>query len=685
MTNWWMVRAGDNNELVQPFLHKGIAAIGWSMLGDPKNFRNKDDFMTHSSKAYITENPLTSSTAANQVWRIAHEPEVGDKVITYFKAKRTYYIGEILKDHTFVEEEEYPNQLKVKWDEKGVLRDSLSKKSQNSLGSTLTFFKVNDSGIEISKILNGSEPEKNEKQNLILIKINHSYYEGMTEQELYDATSGVWKINEATLKNSEFQYYCPVFNNKILEVYKLNKHKVVLHEGANRILFHGEKTNNEIRNKLIGLDVKIIHSSSGNPIRYTHLDEVLKLQTKKQNLPISVENWTDLLKNTEVFREEDLHLLKRIYRMGGEASASQLAEDVGDHFSAYNSRIVHLAKRIQGVTACPIVIRDNGKECWWCILFEGEYMNNGHFKWIMKENLKEAFSGLFDEENERNEIYLKEDFLKEVFLEESQYESLQGLLNYKKNIILQGPPGVGKTFVSKRFVYSLMGEMDEDRIEMVQFHQNYSYEDFIMGYRPNQDRFELQNGIFYKFCEKALKNPEKDYYFIIDEINRGNLSKIFGELFMLIEKDKRGDQVTLGYSQKKFTVPPNIYLIGTMNTADRSLAQLEIAMRRRFAFVNITPSFNDKWEKFLSESGASPLIINKIKEILDGINQDIENDYQLGSGYMIGHSFFTSFNRNMDENEWLSMIITYEIKPLLEEYYFDRPERAVELIQGLSL
>jgi 5-methylcytosine-specific restriction protein B len=160
---------------------------------------------------------------------------------------------------------------------------------------------------------------------------------------------------------------------------------------------------------------------------------------------------------------------------------------------------------------------------------------------------------------------------------------------------------VGKTFVSKRLAYSLMGVRDTERVEMVQFHQNYAYENFVMGYRPDEQGFSLQFWIFYDFCDRALKNPEQDYYFIIDEINRGKLSKIFGELFMLIEHDKRDEFVTMGYSKQRFTVPSNVYLIGTMNTADRSLAQLEVALRRRFAFVTLDPAFNEKWRRNLQE------------------------------------------------------------------------------------
>ncbi|MGI6568845.1 MAG: McrB family protein [Erysipelotrichaceae bacterium] len=153
---------------------------------------------------------------------------------------------------------------------------------------------------------------------------------------------------------------------------------------------------------------------------------------------------------------------------------------------------------------------------------------------------------------------------------ENQYDNLVAVLRNKKNVILQGPPGVGKTFAARRLAWSMMGEKDDSRIEFIQFHQNYSYEDFIMGYKPAADGFELKYGIFYRFCQKAANQPNKDFYFIIDEINRGNMSKIFGELLMLIEKDYRGTKVTLAYNGLQFSVPKNLYIIGMMNTADRS-------------------------------------------------------------------------------------------------------------------
>ena len=264
--------------------------------------------------------------------------------------------------------------------------------------------------------------------------------------------------------------------------------------------------------------------------------------------------------------------------------------------------------------------------------------------------------------------YSKDEFLDEVFIDEKEYNAIVSVLNSQKNIILEGAPGVGKTYMAKRLAYSILGKKDKNKIEFIQFHQSYSYEDFIEGFRPNESGFELMKGIFYKFCKKAEKDQSNNYYLIIDEINRGNLSKIFGELLMLIEKDKRGENLTLVYSQEKFSVPSNLYIIGLMNTADRSLALIDYALRRRFSFIRINPAFeNDKFiENFKKYYGVENIkVIDTIKEL----NKHIADDKSLGSGFKIGHSYFSS-NESKSKEDIIN-IINYEIKPLLEEYWYD--------------
>ena len=267
------------------------------------------------------------------------------------------------------------------------------------------------------------------------------------------------------------------------------------------------------------------------------------------------------------------------------------------------------------------------------------------------------------------EKYSRDDFLAEVFMDGDNYDDLKNMLRYKKNIILQGAPGVGKTFVAERLAYSIMGEKDTSRVGFVQFHQNYSYEDFVMGYKPVEDgNFKLQNGIFYKFCIEASNNPDKDYFFIIDEINRGNLSKIFGELLMAIEKDYRGKKVTLAYSNKTFFVPENVYIIGMMNTADRSLALIDYALRRRFGFKELKPAFETKSFVNYCENLHSEILDKIIKCMID-LNDDIRKDDSLGSGFCIGHSYFCG--QSVIDPEWLKDVIYHSILPTLSEYWFD--------------
>ena len=224
---------------------------------------------------------------------------------------------------------------------------------------------------------------------------------------------------------------------------------------------------------------------------------------------------------------------------------------------------------------------------------------------------------------------------------------------------------------------------------MVQFHQSYSYEDFIQGYRPDEDSFKLVNGVFYSFCEKAKSDPDNKYFFVIDEINRGNLSKIFGELMMLIEADKRGpnNQIALTYSKKeeRFYVPKNVHLIGTMNTADRSLSIVDYALRRRFSFINLVPNFNDRFFAFLTEKGISKKVISSIVSKINSLNEEIENDDSLGDGFKIGHSYFCNTPKSgTNEKEWLSDIMNFEISPILNEYWFDNKDKAESLIENLN-
>ena len=538
---------------------------------------------------------------------------------------------------------------------------------------------------------------------------------------------------------------------------------------------------------------------------------------------ISVEGWSSLLKDPDIFTESSLQIMRRLKDYGGAATCTQLSVKYGETKNFYNSGSSALAKRVVDKTGCPTakgVLGENSK--WWPVLYMGRNAGKdeeGSFVWRLRDELSEAldrvdlssvqlyasdeggeggpgywwlnanpktwsfadisigdvqnytlynengnkrriFQNFLDakagdmiigyesnpvkqvvaiakvtseqdgerlyfekveglsnpidykvlhdcpelekmeyfvnpqgslfkltpgeyefimdmvrEENPLSaeralEAYGRESFLKDVYMDGSSYDRLCAILMRKKNVILQGAPGVGKTFAARRLAWSIMGEKDDDRIEFVQFHQSYSYEDFIMGYRPEGDGFELKHGVFYRFCQKAANQPDKPFFFIIDEINRGNMSKIFGELLMLIEADYRGTKATLAYNGMPFSVPGNLYIIGMMNTADRSLAMIDYALRRRFSFFDMEPGF-DSLGFTEYRKGVGSEIVDALIEKVKELNDEIARDKSLGKGFRIGHSYFCGKRADEDVDEWCRQIIDFDIVPMLREYWFD--------------
>jgi hypothetical protein len=299
-----------------------------------------------------------------------------------------------------------------------------------------------------------------------------------------------------------------------------------------------------------------------------------------------------------------------------------------------------------------------------------------------------------DPVREESPRYTIDDAMAGLFLPRVQVDAILATLRRKKNVILQGPPGVGKTFIARRLAYALMARQDKSRVEMVQFHQSYAYEDFIQGYRPRESGgFQRRDGIFYDFCNRARLDRERPFVFIIDEINRGNLSKIFGELMMLIEADKRGPDfaIPLAYSEssgERFSIPENIHLIGLMNTADRSLALVDYALRRRFVFFELDPQFQSAaFHRALTDRGASTFVVARIVERMNVLNKIIIDDEKhLGRGFAVGHSFFCPPEPSaggLDWDAWYRSVVQHEIAPLLDEYWFDAPDKARKQVERL--
>ncbi|HLF74783.1 MAG TPA: AAA family ATPase [Anaerolineales bacterium] len=327
------------------------------------------------------------------------------------------------------------------------------------------------------------------------------------------------------------------------------------------------------------------------------------------------------------------------------------------------------------------------------------------FVWYGKQQDYEWFTGRWrDEETDEKVLegvdlvrrpYAFEDLVASgVFPGEQALRHMLERLQSRKAMILQGPPGVGKTYISRKLAYTVMKEVDPERLEMVQFHQSYSYDDFVRGYRPvpgQSGAFSLQNGVFFDFCQKAIQDPGHEYVFIIDEINRGSLSQIFGELLMLIEADKRGPEfaVPLVYhaqDEPRFYVPQNLYLIGLMNLADRSLAMLDYALRRRFVFMTLEPQYESEgFRRWLLERSMAAELVQLIIERMTELNREIKGDPLLGENYRIGQSYFLPWGDDFSglDRDWYEGVICTEIVPLLKEYWFEDPGKVEELEKRL--
>ena len=278
------------------------------------------------------------------------------------------------------------------------------------------------------------------------------------------------------------------------------------------------------------------------------------------------------------------------------------------------------------------------------------------------------------------------------FLDRARLESMQQRLADKRNIILQGPPGTGKTWLAKRLAYALVGYKDDDRVRPLQFHPNMSYEDFVRGWRPAGDgRLELVDGPLLRLIDDAKQNPDARYVMVIEEINRGNPAQIFGEMLTLLESDKRnaGEAMALAYPRtdgERVHIPPNVYVIGTMNIADRSLALVDFALRRRFAFFDLEPTFGSVWRNWVSDNcGIPDALLRDIERRLTALNDQIAADPTLGPQFRIGHSIVTPPPGAEVDNpmEWFRQAVATEIAPLLREYWFDDSAKADEAQSAL--
>lgn len=353
--------------------------------------------------------------------------------------------------------------------------------------------------------------------------------------------------------------------------------------------------------------------------------------------------------------------------------------------------LVGLVELKATTTGNRLVLTDDGED------YAAALPDNFEKEWVIAQDNLEAPTELSKEEaeNTSSDSYSVETLIDDgCFLGHDKLNNILSLLKRKKNLILQGPPGTGKTWLAKRLGHALIGKKGGDQLTVVQFQPSLSYEDFVRGWRPDgRGGLMLTDGVFLEIISAALAEPTLPFVLIIEEINRGNPAQVFGELLTLIEDSKRDESEALRLAypktpEERVHVPPNLHIIGTMNLADRSLALVDFALRRRFAFFNLEPSLGAPWKDWCAQRGMPQTLISTVAEKLSNLNKTIEEDPSLGRQFQVGHSFVTPpKNKPQDQDwyAWYNEVIAAEIGPLITEYWYDKEDYAKDEINKLKI
>lgn len=570
-----------------------------------------------------------------------------------------YYPKNMLLAFAQVNPQETINALLDLFDEK---RDLKTRLQEFKIAAQILLEKLNETYIN-----EGGAPAKNDYQDpraaSAYLAFRHPEHNYLYKSSMYVAFTkrmGIPAVKNKFDKAVAFKQLC----DQVLDYLKTNKPEVI--KLSDSLLLDELKAIDPEHHLLVQDIFYFIN-------HYDSVDGDDDHPKDEYDPKISTEEWKLILQDHSVITENNLVVLQRLNEVG-RATCTELAQKFGETKNFYNSNISSFAEKVVKVTNCELFIRDDGSTAYWRICCLGEDATKdqlGSFVWELRPELKKALESLgsgltkcFD-----LEPYTDADFLEQVYIDAEELTTLKTLLKRKKNLILQGSPGTGKTFLSKRLAYCMMGVKDPKRIEMVQFHQSSTYDEFVIGYRPTEDgSFRVQSGVFVRFCNKAAADPGHDYFFIIDEINRANISKVFGELLMLIEADHRSETISLAVESRSFKVPKNLFIIGMMNTADRGLALIDYALRRRFAFYEMKPAFENA--NFQNKLAGNERLIALSKAVIE-LNHHIAEDPTLGRGFCIGHSYFCGEEITDADAD---LILQYELIPLLEEYWFDEPD-----------
>ena len=717
----WVVRGGRNGEREADALEKGVLTIGFGLVEDLRNIQTKEDAKRLLRQTNPEEKPGTIASHASVLWTFRNDIKIGDLIAMPRKRQSTIAIGEIEGEYEY--RPEFPETVHgraIRWLNPEVQRDSLLPDLQTSMNGDRTIYQprkenaesrlraVAETGLDIGP----GVAEDGDGQWDAFIGWASRFY----EWELFDEMERNYKMT---------------VGEKLAAVKQALQDDSPDWQGLLRSTFQNPASGLRdwrANNALLKSDPSLIE---GALRRIWAIGSVDTLEERVHGFQEFGPFGTPGLLVSILLMGEDptqypmyrYSSLKAAYKLTGYPSAPN---DFPDAWNRYEHALNFFDEFIKQASYRGLQVRDrlDAQSLAWCVT---QYAPDN-----MPEDWPEDVKGkliayrggngtdgppsgqITDEGGGQKDPgeeygidspaepvlrYSLDDIVKDgCFLEKERLATILERLQSKKNVILQGPPGTGKTWLAKRLAFALIGHKSESRVRPFQFHPNLSYEDFVRGWRPGEDaRLDLVDGPFLRVIADATADPSSDYVVVIEEINRGNPAQIFGEMLTLLEADKRTseDALALSYSrspQERVHIPPNLYVIGTMNLADRSLALVDLALRRRFAFIDLEPTFGDRWRDWVSANYSIDVeFLSDVERRLTLLNQTIAGDTSLGPQFRIGHSVVTPVPSSLTDkpHEWFRHLVETEIGPLLDEYWFDNSDKSRDekdrLLQGLEL
>ena len=701
----WVLHAGRNGEYEEHMLKNNVIVIGWNDIPNLSEIKDMDELREVYFQAYgKKEKPASMRIRMSAIWNFYSKMSKGDLVATPLQKKSEVIIGEIGKYVYQNPESPARHTRKVNW-LKTFLRSSFDTDIQNSFGAQLTVSQVRADNAEerIRSMLNdfpwaGFYSEfadkllqyKDDREPLIdeIRRIYKTFGWNSLTDRFKDGTRGAVKDIDPFTVFSLFNRGLTISNRKHIA---------------------GELA------KFLGVNTPAPDTFDGIPIMFNRAYWIMPFADKRA--PGHIDTLWRVFAVALEFADG-----KNVSARDTLVESLNNAIDYGSpvkkitiglywirpyRFLPLDSPTRKFMEKHMGVSI-PEEIR---AEEYLDLQEKIESMLNArdapvhsfpelsYAAYSQTDNKDDGIADSQEIEIESDkQAYSVSDIVDDgCFVSKSELESIMNMLECKKNIILQGPPGTGKTFLAKRIAYALVGSRSGKHVRAFQFHPNLSYEDFVRGWRPggsSDGRLDLADGPFLKLIEAAKSDPEHKFVMVIEEINRGNPANIFGEMLTLLEDDKRKSEEALSLSYMRDSdepvyIPENLHVIGTMNVADRSIAMVDLALRRRFGFYDLTPVFDKTWRDWAhKQCGIDVSILDVVGGRMEELNKTIEKDELLGPHFQVGHSYVTPNEIVDDPKKWFSQIVKNEIRPLLAEYWVETPNKVKEetdkLLEGID-